>query len=85
VVWNGPMGVFEIVPSRRGLMRGDGCRRHRRRPPSLAVAIVWPPFNQAGVAERITQFQRVVGHFGVAEGREVARGDSLTDKPAAGA
>ena len=55
VVWNGPMGVFEVAPFAKGTMavamRGGARARARR---SSAAAIRWRAINAAGVADKMT-------------------------------
>jgi phosphoglycerate kinase len=86
VVWNGPMGVFEIPLFAQGTN-------------AVAMAVASSPastivgggdsvaaVNQAGVAERITHISTGGGAFlELLEGRELPGVAALTDKPGAGA
>jgi phosphoglycerate kinase len=86
VVWNGPMGVFEMAPFAGGTT-------------AVAKAVAAAPattivgggdsvaaVNEAGVAERITHISTGGGAFlELLEGRELPGVAVLTDKPAAGA
>jgi phosphoglycerate kinase len=86
IVWNGPMGVFEISPFAHGTN-------------AVAMAVASAPatsivgggdsvaaVNQAGVAERITHISTGGGAFlELLEGRELPGVRALTDKPGAGA
>jgi phosphoglycerate kinase len=85
VVWNGPMGVFEIAPFATGTN-------------AVAMAVASSPattvvgggdsvaaVSQAGVAERITHISTGGGAFlELLEGRELPGVAALTDKPVAG-
>jgi phosphoglycerate kinase len=85
VVWNGPMGVFEIEPFAQGTHAV-----------ALAVAVAQATsivgggdsvaaVNQAGVADRITHISTGGGAFlELLEGRELPGVVALTDKPGAG-
>jgi phosphoglycerate kinase len=86
VVWNGPMGVFEIPSFAPGTN-------------AVAMAVASSPattivgggdsvaaVNQAGVTERITHISTGGGAFlELLEGRELPGVTALTDKPEAGA
>jgi phosphoglycerate kinase len=86
VVWNGPMGVFEIAPFAPGTN-------------AIAMAVASSPattivgggdsvaaVNQAGVAARITHISTGGGAFlELLEGRELPGVAALTDMPEAGA
>jgi phosphoglycerate kinase len=86
VVWNGPMGVFEILPFAHGTN-------------AVAMAVASSPattivgggdsvaaVNQAGVADRITHISTGGGAFlELLEGRELPGVTALTDKSGAGA
>ena len=85
VVWNGPMGVFEIASFAKGTN-------------AVAMAVASSPaitivgggdsvaaVSQAGVAERITHISTGGGAFlELLEGRELPGVAALTDKPVAG-
>jgi len=84
VVWNGPMGVFEIAPFAQGTN-------------AVALAVASSPattivgggdsvaaINQAGVADRITHISTGGGAFlELLEGRELPGVAALMDKPGA--
>jgi phosphoglycerate kinase len=85
VVWNGPMGVFEMPPFAQGT---NGIAMAVASSPATtiigggdSVAAV----NQAGVAERITHISTGGGAFlELLEGRALPGVAALTDKPGAG-
>jgi phosphoglycerate kinase len=85
VVWNGPMGVFEITPFAKGT-----TAIARAVASSHATTIVGggdsvAAINQAGVADRITHISTGGGAFlELLEGRELPGVAALTDKPGAG-
>jgi len=84
VVWNGPMGVFEIVPFASGTTAVAMAVAA-----SHAITIVGggdsvAAVNQAGVADRITHISTGGGAFlELLEGRELPGVAALTDKPGA--
>ena len=86
VVWNGPMGVFEIAPFAAGTNAVAMAVAS-----SLATTIVGggdsvAAVNQAGVAEHMTHISTGGGAFlELLEGRELPGVAALTDKPGAGA
>jgi phosphoglycerate kinase len=85
VVWNGPMGVFEILPFAKGT-NGVAMAVASSQATTIvgggdSVAAV----NQAGVAARITHISTGGGAFlELLEGRELPGVAALTDKPGAG-
>jgi phosphoglycerate kinase len=82
VIWNGPMGVFEMPPFAKGTT-GVAVAVAATTAMSIvgggdSVAAV----NQAGVAERITHISTGGGAFlELLEGRELPGVTALTDKP----
>jgi len=82
VIWNGPMGVFEMPPFAKGTT-GVAVAVAATTATSIvgggdSVAAV----NQAGVAERITHISTGGGAFlELLEGRELPGVTALTDKP----
>jgi phosphoglycerate kinase len=82
VVWNGPMGVFEIEPFAEGTHAVAVAVAS-----SEAISIVGggdsvAAINQAGVAERITHISTGGGAFlELLEGRELPGIAALMDKP----
>jgi phosphoglycerate kinase len=85
VVWNGPMGVFEIAPFAKGTNAVA-----RAVVSSKATTIVGggdsvAAINQAGVADRITHISTGGGAFlELLEGRELPGVAALLDKPMTG-
>jgi phosphoglycerate kinase len=86
VVWNGPMGVFEIAPFATGTNAVA-----RAVAAAAATTIVGggdsvAAINQAGVAEHMTHISTGGGAFlELLEGRELPGVAALTDEPGAGA
>jgi phosphoglycerate kinase len=84
IVWNGPMGVFEMAPFAHGTNRVAMAVAS-----SQAITIVGggdsvAAVNQAGVAERISHISTGGGAFlELLEGRELPGVAALTDKPGA--
>jgi len=86
IVWNGPMGVFEIAPFAKGTKAVALAVASAQ-----AIAIVGggdsvAAVNQAGVAERITHISTGGGAFlELLEGQELPGVAALMDKPGTGA
>jgi phosphoglycerate kinase len=84
IVWNGPMGVFEMAPFAKGT---NGIAMAVAA--AAAITIVGggdsvAAVNQAGIAERITHISTGGGAFlELLEGRELPGVTALTDKPRA--
>jgi len=76
VVWNGPMGVFEIVPFAKGTNAVAMAVASSQATTIVGGGDSVAAVNQAGVAERITHISTVVGHSWSARRTRVARGDS---------
>jgi phosphoglycerate kinase len=86
VVWNGPMGVFEIVPFAKGTNAVAMAVASSQATTIVGGGDSVAAVNQAGVAERITHISTGGGAFlELLEGRELPGVTALTDKPAAGA
>jgi phosphoglycerate kinase len=86
IVWNGPMGVFEMAPFAKGTTAVALAVASAQ-----AISIVGggdsvAAVNQAGVAERITHISTGGGAFlELLEGRELPGVAALMDKPETGA
>jgi phosphoglycerate kinase len=86
VVWNGPMGVFEIVPFAKGTHAVAMAVASSQATTIVGGGDSVAAVNQAGVAEHITHISTGGGAFlELLEGRELPGVTALTDKPAAGA
>ena len=83
IVWNGPMGVFEIDHFAQGTMKiaergGRQCRMPR---PSSAAEIPSQPSRKAGVADKITHISTGGGaSLEFLEGKKLPGVEALTDK-----
>ena len=86
VVWNGPMGVFEISPFATGTNAVAMAVALSQATTIVGGGDSVAAVNQAGVAERITHISTGGGAFlELLEGRELPGVVALTDKPGAGA
>jgi phosphoglycerate kinase len=86
VVWNGPMGVFEMAPFAAGTTAIALAAASSRATTVVGGGDSVAAVNQAGVAERITHISTGGGAFlELLEGRELPGVAALTDKPRAGA
>ena len=86
VVWNGPMGVFEIAPFAQGTNAVAVAVASSQATTIVGGGDSVAAVNQAGVAERITHISTGGGAFlELLEGRELPGVTALTDKPVAGA
>jgi phosphoglycerate kinase len=86
VVWNGPMGVFEIPPFAKGTNAVAMAVASSQASTVVGGGDSVAAVNQAGVAERITHISTGGGAFlELLEGRELPGVTALTDKPGAGA
>jgi phosphoglycerate kinase len=86
VVWNGPMGVFEIAPFAQGTNAVAMAVASSRATTIVGGGDSVAAVNQAGVVERITHISTGGGAFlELLEGRELPGVAALTDKPRAGA
>ncbi|MGH8064521.1 MAG: phosphoglycerate kinase [Candidatus Entotheonellia bacterium] len=85
VVWNGPMGVFEIVPFAKGTNAVAMAVASSQATTIVGGGDSVAAVRQAGVAERITHISTGGGAFlELLEGRELPGVAALTDKPVAG-
>jgi phosphoglycerate kinase len=86
VVWNGPMGVFEVAPFATGTTAVALAVASSSATTVVGGGDSVAAVNEAGVAERITHISTGGGAFlELLEGRELPGVAALTDKPAAGA
>jgi phosphoglycerate kinase len=86
VVWNGPMGVFEMAPFAAGTTAITLAAASSQATTVVGGGDTVAAVNQAGVAERITHISTGGGAFlELLEGRELPGVATLTDKPSAGA
>lgn len=86
VVWNGPMGVFEIVPFAKGTNAVAMAVASSQATTIVGGGDSVAAVNQAGVAERITHISTGGGAFlELLEGRELPGVTALMDTPGAGA
>jgi phosphoglycerate kinase len=86
VVWNGPMGVFEIVPFAQGTNAVAMAVASSQATTIVGGGDSVAAINQAGVADRITHISTGGGAFlELLEGRELPGVTALTDKPGTGA
>lgn len=84
VVWNGPMGVFEMTPFANGTSRVGMAVASAKATTIVGGGDTVAAVNQAGVAERITHISTGGGAFlELLEGRELPGIAALTDKPGA--
>jgi phosphoglycerate kinase len=86
VVWNGPMGVFEIAPFAQGTTAIAVAVASSQATTIVGGGDTVAAVNQAGVAERITHISTGGGAFlELLEGRELPGVAALMDKPGTGA
>jgi phosphoglycerate kinase len=84
VVWNGPMGVFEIAPFAAGTTAIALAVASSQATTVVGGGDTVAAVNQAGVAERIRHISTGGGAFlELLEGRELPGVAALTDKPGA--
>jgi phosphoglycerate kinase len=84
VVWNGPMGVFEIAPFAAGTHAVAKAVAAAKATTIVGGGDSVAALNQAGVAERISHISTGGGAFlELLEGRELPGVAALTDKPGA--
>jgi phosphoglycerate kinase len=85
VVWNGPMGVFEIAPFATGTNAVAKAVASSNATTVVGGGDSVAAINQAGVADRITHISTGGGAFlELLEGRELPGVVALLDKPMAG-
>jgi phosphoglycerate kinase len=85
VVWNGPMGVFEVAPFAKGTNAVAMAVASSQATTIVGGGDSVAAVNQAGVADRITHISTGGGAFlELLEGRELPGVAALMDKPMAG-
>ncbi len=85
VVWNGPLGVFEVAPFAKGTNAVALAVAAAQATSIVGGGDTVAAVNQAGVAERITHISTGGGAFlELLEGRELPGVTALTDKPGMG-
>jgi phosphoglycerate kinase len=85
VVWNGPLGVFEVAPFAKGTNAVALAVAAAQATSIVGGGDTVAAVNQAGVAERITHISTGGGAFlELLEGRELPGVVALTDKPGTG-
>ena len=85
VVWNGPLGVFEVAPFAKGTNAVALAVAAAKATSIVGGGDTVAAVNQAGVAERITHISTGGGAFlELLEGRELPGVAALTDKPGMG-
>jgi phosphoglycerate kinase len=85
IVWNGPMGVFEIAPFAEGTNAIARAVASAQATSIVGGGDTVAAVNEAGVAERITHISTGGGAFlELLEGRELPGVAALTDKPGTG-
>ncbi len=85
VVWNGPLGVFEVAPFAKGTNAVALAVAAAQATSIVGGGDTVAAVNQAGVAERITHISTGGGAFlELLEGRELPGVAALTDKPGMG-
>jgi phosphoglycerate kinase len=86
IVWNGPMGVFEIAPFAKGTTAVALAVASAQAVSIVGGGDTVAAVNQAGVAERITHISTGGGAFlELLEGRELPGVAALMDTPGTGA
>ena len=86
VVWNGPMGVFEIAPFAKGTNAVALAVAASQATSIVGGGDSVAAVNQAGVAEQITHISTGGGAFlELLEGRDLPGVTALTNRPEAGA
>jgi phosphoglycerate kinase len=84
IVWNGPMGVFEMAPFAHGTNSVAMAVASSQATTIVGGGDTVAAVNQAGVAERISHISTGGGAFlELLEGRELPGVAALTDKPGA--
>jgi phosphoglycerate kinase len=85
IMWNGPMGVFEIAPFAEGTNAIARAVASAQATSIVGGGDTVAAVNEAGVAERITHISTGGGAFlELLEGRELPGVAALTDKPGTG-
>jgi phosphoglycerate kinase len=85
VVWNGPLGVFEMAPFAKGTNAVAVAVASAKAISIVGGGDTVAAVNDAGVAERITHISTGGGAFlELLEGRELPGVAALTDKPGTG-
>jgi phosphoglycerate kinase len=86
IVWNGPMGVFEIAPFAKGTNAVALAAASAKAISIVGGGDTVAAVNQAGVAERMTHISTGGGAFlELLEGQELPGVAALMDKPGTGA